>query len=156
MIQAITPLGDRALTVTLGNEISDAMYRRVRTVMARLDETGLPGVIECVPAFASVTVHYDPTQLLTADQSAFDALARSLNPTLTGIDEARIPAGPLVDIPVSYGHDLGPDLDDVAHRHGISPDEVVRRHTAGEYFVSMVGFVPGFGYLGGLDPALAT
>jgi inhibitor of KinA len=159
----ITPLGDRALTVTLGATVDEATRRRVRAACARLAERPVPGVLELVPAFASVTVHYDPARVPPGlppagpdAGSPFARLAAALGAALADADDAPLPPSAVVEIPVVYGGASGPDLDALAHRHGMTPDEVVRLHAAGEYVVHMVGFLPGFAYLGGLDPRLAT
>ena len=152
----VTSLGDRALTVALGDAADEPTRRRVRAACARLAAGAVPGVLELVPAFAGVTVHYDPARVPGGAGSPFARLAAALEAALAGAEDAPEPASALVEIPVRYGGAGGPDLDDLARRHGMSAEEVVRRHAAGDYVVHMVGFLPGFAYLGGLDPALAT
>jgi inhibitor of KinA len=157
----MTPLGDRALTVTLGAAVDEPTRRRVQSACARLAALAaagaLPGVVELVPAFASVTVHYDPARVAAGEGgSPYARLASALGHALDGVEDAAPPPARVVEIPVRYGGAGGPDLDDVARLHGMSADEVVRRHAAGDYVVHMVGFLPGFAYLGGLDPELAT
>jgi KipI family sensor histidine kinase inhibitor len=109
----------------------------------------IAGVCETVPTYRSLLVHYDPLQV------DFDALSERL------LQLAAEPLAPIATtrrwrVPVAYGGQFGIDLDDVAKARGLTPDEVIARHTAGDYFVAMVGFTPGFAYLSGLDPALAT
>lgn len=157
----IHPLGDRALTVTLGAHIDEATHRRVRAACARLDALAIPGVIELVGAFASVTVHYDPARVraLDAREAALAPharLARLLEAALADLDDVAPPPARLVELPVCYGGELGPDLDEVARVHDVAVEEIVRLHAGGDYLVHMIGFAPGFPYLGGLVPELAT
>lgn len=149
-----TPLGDQAVTITLGDRIDEATHRRVRAAVARLEHDRPRGLIDLVPAFASVTVHYDAAGV--GGGHPYDTFVAALNERLgTNLDEA-LPSARTIEIPVCYGGDLGPDLDDVARAHGMTPDEVVRIHAGGDYLVYMVGFMPGFAYLGGLSSEIAT
>lgn len=149
----LRPLGDHAVRVTLGAETDPATPARVRHLCARLVSAAVPGVQEWVPAFASVTVHYDPAQI------GCDALCRALSlplkggDTLNGLQETP---GALIHVPVRYGGADGPDLDAVAAWHGLSASQVVALHAAPLYAVVMVGFLPGFPYLRGLPQALHT
>jgi inhibitor of KinA len=105
-----------------------------------------------------VVVHYDPLAVApgVTGESAYTRLTATLRSELSELGNFAPPDSPLVEIPVCYGGAFGPDLDDVARKHAMTTDEVVRRHAAAEYLVYMVGFVPGFAYLGGLAPELAT
>lgn len=154
----IYPLGDRAVVVQLADEIGDSAHRRVRAALARLDALAPPGVEDVVPTFTTLAVHYDPARIAgTRAVPPHLRLADALAAALAGLDDGAT-AEPLrtVEIPVCYGGEAGPDLEKVAQLHGLSPDEVVRRHAEAGYRVYMVGFVPGFAYLGGLAPELAT
>jgi KipI family sensor histidine kinase inhibitor len=140
--------GDAALTVEFGSTIDPRLNARVLSLDARV-AAGVPGVIETVPTYRSLLVHYDP---LATD---FEELAQGLL-ALCG-DLPDTPAEARVwRIPVVYGGDFGIDLEDVAARHGISPAELISKHSSPTYRVYMIGFLPGFSYLGGLDPAIAT
>lgn len=145
----ILPCGDAALTVEFGRVIDAALNAKVLALDRAVAAAQPAGVIETVPTYRSLLVHYDPVAV------AFGDLARELWVL------ARQPAADLRPtrrwrIPVAYGGAHGIDLDEVAHRHGITPQEVVRRHTGGDYRVAMIGFTPGWSYLSGLDPQLAT
>lgn len=141
-------LGDGAVQIVLGDAPDEPTRRRVAAASERLRGAALPGVIEYVPGFTSITVHYDPLHAEPPDE----ALARVL--AELGDEEGDL--GRAVEIPVCYGGELGPDLGEVAALHGMTAEAVVELHAAGEYRVHLVGFVPGFPYLGGLDPRLAT
>src|SRR5262249_30215219 len=116
-----TPLGDRAVTITLGDAIDLATHRRVRAACAALDAHRPAGVTDQVPAFASVTVHYDPERVGgDAAQSPYDRLIAQLDELLSTAREEELPAPRVIEIPVCYGGTLGPDLDDVARQHELS------------------------------------
>jgi inhibitor of KinA len=151
------PLGDRALLITLGYSIDDPTHRRVQAALARLDRAEIPGITEFVPAFASIAVHYDPAAWAEGSTTPpYTHVVSALERALDHLGDGEPAPSRLVEIPVCYGGELGPDLDDVAARHGLSADEVVTLHASVDYRVHMVGFMPGFAYLGGLPQAIAT
>lgn len=135
--------------VTFGNRIDLAINRRVHGLVQRVRSDPEGGIGEAVPGYAALLVHYDP-QILNY-QSVVGRLRHHLAFQDDWIAEPRI-----IEIPVAYGGTNGPDLDFVAESHELTTDDVVRIHTSGEYPVYMMGFTPGFPYLGGMDPAIAT
>lgn len=139
--------GDAALAVEFGDTVDPRLNAKVLALDARAGN--LPGVVETVPTYRSLLVHYDPT--VTAFTQLSEAL---LGLTLDLPDEPA--EGRLWRIPVVYGGEFGIDLEDVAARHGLTPAEIIERHAAPIYRVYMIGFLPGFAYLGGLDPSIAT
>ncbi len=144
----IYPLGDRALLCETGGAASLDAQRRIWALAqqaADWDE-----VAEAVPGVNNLLLVFDA---LSADA---DALHARVDRAWSGLRIAVDEPGPLIEIPVVYGGDGGPDLDDVAHHAGMSADEVIERHAGAEYTVFCMGFQPGFAYLGGLDPRLAT
>jgi KipI family sensor histidine kinase inhibitor len=144
----VLPCGDTALAVEFGQAIDLAVNARVLALDARVVQ-GVPGVVETVPTYRSLLVHYDPAV------TDFDTLRATLSALSADLPDT--PAeGRLWRIPVVYGGAFGVDLEAVAARHGLAPAELVARHAAPIYRVYMIGFVPGFAYLGGLDPSLAT
>jgi inhibitor of KinA len=152
------PLGDHAVMITLGDAINEATHRRVRAVSARLAAQPPAGVVDVVPAFASVAVHYDLAAMRIDDAGAspYRRIVESLGSLLADVTDDALPPPRVVDIPVCYGGEFGPDLETVAAQHGLGVDDVVRIHSSGDYLVYMVGFMPGFAYLGGLDERIAT
>lgn len=148
----VEPLGDCALQVTLGDAPDEAARLRVAAATRRLESAGLPGVVECVPGFTTVTLHLDPDRVSTWPAD----LAERIASLLERIDAADAGVDRLVEIPVCYGGELGPDLDHLAASHGLTADAVVRIHSGAEYRVHLLGFIPGFPYLSGLDPRLHT
>lgn len=147
---ACEPLGEGGALVTLASEIGRDAHERVRAFCARLDYEPPPWLIEYVPAFTTLALFFDP--LVVEYANVRDAALRiATQPSNT---TEMIPA--LVEIPVCYGGEFGPDLDDVAAHHGISTSDVIELHAGGEYDVWMLGFAPGFAYLGGLSERIAT
>ena len=141
-------LGDTALSVEFGDRIDPALVARVHAFDAALNRLGLSGVIETVPSYRATTLFLDP---LTADLRAIEATVLRL---ATSHGEARL-AGRLWVVPVAYGQDFGADLEVVAAHAGMTPGDLIKAHAAPEYLVAMVGFLPGFSYLSGLDPRLS-
>ena len=157
----VVPLGDRALLIHLGSTIDDATHRQVRAVCARLAAGPVPGTIELVPAFASVAVHYEPARVpndgrAREQRSPYERFADRVRAALVDLEEDALPEPRAVEIPVRYGGEDGPDLDDDAAAHVLSAEDVVRLHCGATYRVYMLGFAPGFAYLGGLPEAIAT
>jgi inhibitor of KinA len=151
------PLGDRAVMITLGATIDEATHRLVQSASARIDRTPPAGFVDQVPAFTSIAVHYDPVLAVRGtSKSPYARVVDDLTSALSELTAEQLPPAKVVEIPVCYGGALGPDLDDVARAHEMTADEVVRLHTSGNYLVYMVGFMPGFAYLGGLPTKLAT
>ena len=144
----ILPCGDAALAIEFGSTIDPRINARVLALDARL--TGqVPGVVETVPTYRSLLVHYDP---VATDFDTVSSCLASLAEDLP--DEPS--EGRVWRIPVVYGGEFGIDLEDVAVRHGLTASQVIEKHSAPLYRVYMIGFVPGYAYLGGLDPDLAT
>ncbi len=141
-------LGDTALSVEFGDRIDAGLVSRVHAFDAALNELCLAGVIETVPTYRATTVILDP---LRADVREIEAAVLRL--ASTNMD-AR-PAGQLWEVPVTYGQDFGIDLEDVAAHAGMTPNDLIEAHADPEYLVAMVGFLPGFSYLSGLDPRLS-
>jgi KipI family sensor histidine kinase inhibitor len=141
----LLPAGDCALVVEYGNAIDAQVNARVRQLDARLAASAPAGILETVPTYRSLMIHYDPFALSQAD---LERLLREADVTVEAADamEPRT-----VEIPVAYGGPFGPDLADVATLNGLSADEVVAIHAAGVYPVFMLGFMPGFPYLGGMS-----
>jgi inhibitor of KinA len=154
----IAALGDAAVLVRLGESPDAATVANVQALAAALETDPLPGFMECVAANATVTVHYDPVRIPRPEgASAHDRVCQWVRERAAAtVRRVREVVERRVEIPVCYGGDEGPDLDSVAAAHGLKAEEVVALHSSVEYFVSAVGFAPGFPYLGGLPPQLHT
>src|SRR3954468_6749589 len=136
--------------ITLGDAIDETTHRLVRAAASRIRNKPPAGFIDLVPAFVSIVVHYDPLVASGDRGGPHQRVGEFLRDRLDGLDAADPGESRLVEIPVSYGGELGPDLDDVARLHGLTAEEVVRVHAGADYVVYMIGFMPGFAYLGGL------
>ena len=145
----IKPVGDCAVLIECGECISEEVNRRVTGLAARLEEAHLPGLLKTVPAFASLLVYYDP---LIVD---YHTVCKALE-NLAAQNQEGKKAGRTVEIPVCYGGEYGEDLPHVARHAGLSEGEVIRLHSGKSYRIYMLGFLPGFPYLGGLDRRLFT
>ena len=143
--------------ITLGDAIDERTHRLVRAAASRIRGDPPPGFVDLVPAFVSIVVHYDPLVAARAGNGRpYERVVSFLRESVTGLAVEALDPPRVVEIPVCYGGELGPDLDDVARMHGLSPDDVVRLHSEPEYLVYMIGFMPGFAYLGGLPERIAT
>ncbi len=141
--------GDSAVVVEFGIGIDPVLNDRVLALDASLRATPPPGLVETIPTYRSLMVHIDP---FVFDRESFEAHVLALMPSLEGIAVK----GRRWRVPVVYGGEFGIDLQDVAARHKLTPIQVIDRHAAGIYRVYMIGFMPGYALLGGLDPSIAT
>jgi len=146
----ILPLGDSALLVQLGDQIDLEINQRIHTLDALLCADELNGIIECVPAYATLLIHYDPLTLSYAQVSEW------VNSKLDQVGSNTTRRPRRMEIPVRYGGASGPDLEWVAEYHHVSVPEIVHLHTDQTYTVYMMGFTPGFPYMGKLHLSLVT
>ena len=142
--------GDTALVVELGDEISPEINRRVRDLTVALENANLPGVFDYLPTYRSVLVYYDPVA------TSLDDLKSEIERLDAGEGNQDVGSPVVVELPTLYGGDHGPDIEFVAENAGISVDEVIATHSGTDYLVYMMGFSPGFAYLGGLSEKLVT
>ena len=136
---------DHSLLIDFGDQISLDLHRQVLRMQRGLRAGG---VLNLHPAYASVLVSFDP---LRTSHAAIEAAALEVESGALELPESR-----LVEIPVCYGGEFGPDLDDVGRLSGLAPEQVIAMHSGAEYRVYFLGFAPGFPYLGGLPPQLST
>lgn len=148
----LSPLGDSAVVLTLAGPVDEALAARVSALAAEIERHPPAGVVDVVPAFASVAVFYDLPRLA----AGFAAFCSELRQLAGRAESAPSRPAPRVEIPVCYGGDFGPDLPEVARARGLTPEQVIARHSGADYLVHAIGFAPGFPYLGGLPPELAT
>jgi KipI family sensor histidine kinase inhibitor len=144
----VLPAGDTALAIELGDGIDRRLSAWVLVLARRLNEEQLNGVIETVPTFRSLMVYYDPLLLPTA------SLLAHIDEMMQGLEMTE-QAGRSWSLPVCYDTRLAPDLDDVAARTGLSPGQVIERHSGITYHVYMLGFLPGQAYMGDVPAELA-
>jgi inhibitor of KinA len=155
-LPTVEPVGDRALILRFGDAVQPAIASRVQQFATGLLARAPAGVRDIVPAFTTVTVHYEPTLVAGAGGSAYARLRLQLLARVTPATAAIDAPGRIFEIPVCYGGASGPDLDDVARQCGMDAHEVVTRHMESAHRVYMLGFAPGFPFIGGLDPRLFT
>lgn len=146
----VVAAGDAALVAEFDDRIDVEVNARAIALAQALQQAKLPGVRDIVPAYRAVTVYFDP---LRTDATGLAAqLEASVTAGVDGLDTT----GSLVHVPVCYDDEFGPDLEAVARFAGLSPRAVVELHVSREYRVFMLGFVPGFAYMGPVDPRLAV
>ncbi len=150
MSRAYRPCGDSAVTVVFEQAIRPDVNAGIFAFCQALERLHPVGVTEIVPAYAAVTVHFDPTVTTMA------ALIEALSSIPEGAGEEAAQDAPLIEIPVCYGGAFGPDMASVMAHTGLSEQEIVARHSGGDYLIYMLGFTPGFPYMGGMDESLAT
>jgi inhibitor of KinA len=144
------PLGDSAVRIQFGTQISTQINARICRFCRVLASEPIAGVIEWVPSYAVVTVYFCLWQI------SYEEVCSELSRRLRQRSTTPLSAARLIEIPVCYGGQHGPDLAEVAALHGLTAAQVIRRHAVPAYRVYFLGFLPGFAYLGGLAPTLAT
>ena len=149
MIEYI-PSGDSAFLVKFGNEISEEINRKVRTYFIALSEKKIEGIIECVPSYTDLMVVYNPLII------QYKELLGELKVVAQNISDIEIPEARTVEIPVLYGGKFGDDMEAVKSHTGLSEQEIIEAHSGRKYLVYMLGFTPGFCYLGGMNKDIAT
>lgn len=142
--------GDTSVSVEFGNEISTEINARIRAFNIALKKKSVPGIVETVPTYRSLTVHYRPEII------RFEKLIDAMSGLMDSLSEIEIPPASVVELPVLYGGEVGPDLDFVAKHNGKTIEEVIKTHSEPEYLIYMLGFTPGFPYLGGMSPHIAA
>ncbi len=146
----ILPCGDTGISVEFGSSIDPAINARVRRLFSVLKSGNHPGILDLNPTYRSLFIQYDPWEC------SFESLVQTIEECIQSSIEPVENAGAVVEIPVCYGGDFGPDLEEVAALHDLGPNDVIRLHSTPVYQVYMIGFTPGFPYLGGLDQRLQT
>ncbi len=144
----IVPLGDSAVLIQLGEEIDLAINQRVHALSTLIESAPLAGMSETVPAYATLVVHYDPAILTYSEITSW------IREQMDRVDASTQSRPRQIEVPVRYGGASGPDLEPVAASKGISPADVIQLHTGRTYRVYMMGFTPGFPYMGTLDEKL--
>lgn len=153
----LEPLGDVAVVATLGEAIDPATLASVLNFAEAIARAKAKGVTDIVPAYATVTVFYESSQVADSNAGAYESVCKLLEACALQAKASRgMPASKVLEIPVCYGEDYGPDMEYVAEHCRISEEDVVALHTGGDYMVHAIGFTPGFPYLGGLVEALRT
>lgn len=144
------PAGDCSLVMEFGNSISPEINARIRNMTKAIDESQTDAIVEIVPTYRSIQIIYDPLKIKYAD---LIKLLTEMENSITSDSDSSIR---IVEIPTVYGGEYGPDIEFVAEHNNLTVDEVIDIHTSSDYLLYMLGFTPGFGYLGGMDERIAT
>ncbi|WP_312095932.1 5-oxoprolinase subunit PxpB [Niallia sp.] len=158
----IEPFGDSAIVVRFGNKIDSTIHQKVQMLANYLEKHPFPGYIECVPAYTNVTVYYHPFIIYESYKQTINNLSPSalvksfLEEIIEQLEEEEKRENCIVEIPVCYGGEYGPDIETVAKHNHLTVDQVIDIHSNGEYRVYMIGFAPGFPFLGGMSEKIAA
>lgn len=151
------PLNDCALLVVFGDNISLSTHKEIQQFHQLIEEQPFQGMIEAVPSYTSICIYYDVMKVQRKlSETIYDSIISYLQNLLSKNEQQFSQPSRMIEIPVLYDGEYGPDLSFVADFHGLSKEEVIERHSAQEYIVYMLGFAPGFAFLGGLDETIAT
>lgn len=142
--------GDCAVCVEFGNEISPEINSKIRAFNIAVEKAGIEGIVETIPTYRSLLVVYQPEVI------RFKELTEKFEEIMSSMGSIQIPPPTVIEIPVLYGGEMGPDLENVASHNGKTPEEVIKIHTSEEYLIYMLGFIAGFPYLGGMSKEIAT
>jgi len=144
------PSGDCAIIIKAGSEISEEINGTVRKLLVIIEKQKIKGIIDFIPSYNELMVCYDPLSI------NFKELLIVLRSLETEIENTELPQSLVIHVPVLYGGESGPDIEEVSDFSGLSMEEIVKIHSSDSYLVYMLGFTPGFCYLGGMDERIAT
>ena len=150
----IFPLGDSALTLDFGNSINESINKEVLSLFHSLQHQPFKGIIEIVPAYSSLTLYYDPIFLRNSipnNITVYDWVKEKLENLITTANENDANIGQKIKIPVCYHDEFGYDMNLVSEKTSLSKEEIIQLHTEKSYRVFMIGFLPGFPYMGKTD-----
>jgi inhibitor of KinA len=154
----IFPLGDSALIIDLGNVIDESLNKLVHSFYYQLKDVPIAGIVEVVPGYSSLTVYYDVLsikQKLNQHKTAFELISESIQELLSEDRKEMVINEDLFTVPVCYDKKYSPDIGFIAERNNISAEEVIHLHTSSTYQIYMLGFLPGFAYMGQVDDRIA-
>lgn len=155
----LLPFGDHAIMMEFGTEIDLNIQQNIQVVAALLDEVQPEWMVEYIPAFTTMTICYDPlsvSQLSKERCLPYDFVREQVVKLMEGLTTDLSSESRVVEIPVCYGGEFGPDLEEVARINSLTCDEVIKIHSKGEYVVYMIGFAPGFPFIGGMPETIAA
>lgn len=157
----IRPLSDSALVIQVGEGINEEIHKKVKYIVNLLEKHPFEGFVEAVPAYNSVTVYYNTIDVYFSNLEngvtlPYENVKTKILSLMNQSHIAETVQDRVVKIPVVYGGEMGPDLEFVAAYHGLTPNEVIAIHSSVKYLVYMLGFAPGFPFMGGMDKQIAT
>jgi len=142
--------GDSSVLIEFGKEISPEINRKITATVQMMKEQHIEGVVDMIPAFCSLLINYDPRVI------SFYELKKRLEHLVKLDAKAGKNRKKIYEIPVCYGGEYGPDMENIAKNAGLTEEEVIKIHSSRDYLIYMLGFLPGFCYLGGLDERIHT
>lgn len=148
---SISPLGDSAIVVKFGCTIEEYISLQVLTAFEILSKAALPGVIDLVPAYASLVLHYNPVKLMNQKKPVFDYVVESVIQLLDAADDLITNTSRHLSFPVCYALRFGSDLEAMSQQIRLTVEDIIQIHTSRSYRVYMIGFLPGFAYMGEVD-----
>ena len=146
----ILTAGDSALLIEFGKEINPETNRKITALVQLMREQHIEGIVDVIPAFCSLLINYDPRVL------SYEELKERMEHLLKMETKTEATRKRIFEIPVCYGGEYGPDIENIAEHAGLSIEEVIKIHSSKDYLIYMLGFLPGFTYLGGLDERIHT
>lgn len=157
----IRALGESAIVVQLGEGISPDIHENIIHLTNEIEKDPFKGFVEAVPSYNSVTVYYNPVTIYFAHQqsevnSSFEKVSAFMKNYIKRVHTSSQREQRLIEIPIVYGGEYGPDLEVVATYNSLTPEEVINIHVHNEYMVYMIGFAPGFPFLGGMNDKIST
>ncbi|HZK55662.1 MAG TPA: 5-oxoprolinase subunit PxpB [Desulfosporosinus sp.] len=144
------PAGDKVIVVEFGNEINQAINHKVMALYQAINSCDIEGIEELIPTYRSLMVQYNPSKVV------YKELINRLKELSEDLDQEIKTKQRIIEVPVIYGQEFGPDIEFVASHNNISVDEVIQIHTSQDYLIYMLGFTPGFPYLGGMSDKIET
>ena len=147
---SISPRGDNAVQITFGNEINEEINQEIRKYFFALIQENIEGVVEVIPSYCHLNVIYN------GETYFYEEILDKLYIVKEKFSDINIPEAKIINIPVLYGEEYGPDIENVAAHNNLSAQEVIDIHSSGKYLIYMLGFTPGFPYLGGMDEKIST
>jgi len=142
--------GDKVIVVEFGNEISKEINSKVMALYHVINSSHIKGIEELIPTYRSLMVQYNPAQVV------YNELIDILKTLCENLNKEKLPKQKIIEVPVIYGQEFGPDIEFVASHNNISVNEVIQIHTSNDYLIYMLGFTPGFPYLGGMCEKIET
>ncbi len=159
MEYSLHPLGDRAILIEFGREIGEETYNSVRQINSILESEQPEWLIELVPAYTTLTIFYSPESVFRAFQEnrlPYEIITLELRILLDRLQASSKNEQRRVEIPICYGGDFGPDLGYVAEYNHLTEQDVIETHSSGDYLIYMLGFAPGFPYIGGMSKEISA
>ncbi|MTI70454.1 MAG: 5-oxoprolinase subunit PxpB [Firmicutes bacterium] len=144
------PSGDSSLIIEVGNEISENINKKIRDLVYCINKAKIKGIVELIPTYSTILISYDPIKI------SFNGLVEKLKEVEKNMKEIKLPEALVIHIPTLYGGEYGKDIQYVSKHNNITAKEVIKIHSEAKYLVYMLGFTPGFPYLGGMSEKIST